>query len=97
MDMKEYERMVNNYLSSTQDYMDKKDDVNSPTHYNQYGIECIDSIEASMTKEEFIGYLKGNVEKYVWRYRYKGQPLKDLRKAEWYLKRLINVVEKEEK
>lgn len=65
------------------------DPVNNPSHYNRKGVEAIDAIEASMTQEEFQGYLKGNVMKYVWRYRYKAKPLEDLKKAEWYLKRLI--------
>jgi hypothetical protein len=69
------------------------DDVNHPPHYNQYGIECIDGIRASMTDLEFRGYLKGNVQKYLWRYNYKSKPLQDLQKAEWYLKRLISEIE----
>ena len=48
-----------------------KDVVNNPEHYNQGKIECIDSIEAMLTKEEFIGYLRGNSHKYRWRFRYK--------------------------
>ena len=32
-----------------------EDVVNKPQHYNQYGIECIDSIRASMSQEAFIG------------------------------------------
>jgi hypothetical protein len=31
--------------------------------------------------------------KYLWRYRYKGTPVEDLQKAEWYLKRLIEVTQ----
>ena len=62
--------------------------VNHPSHYTQGEIECIDAIKASMTHEEFIGYLKGNVIKYVWRYRQKGKPSEDLAKAQWYLTRL---------
>jgi len=65
------------------------DPVNNPSHYNRKGVEAIDAIEASMSLEEFQGYLKGNVMKYIWRYRYKAKPLEDLKKAEWYLKRLI--------
>lgn len=65
-----------------------RDFVNNPPHYNRKGIECIDAIEASMSEEEFKGYLKGNVEKYLWRYTYKGKPKEDIEKAEWYLKRL---------
>jgi|TARA_B100001093_G_scaffold426110_1_gene419894 hypothetical protein len=69
------------------------DMVNNPTHYNAKGVECIDAIEASMSKDEFKGYLKGNVMKYMWRYDYKGKPVEDLKKAEWYLKKLIASVE----
>ena len=64
------------------------DEVNSPSHYNQYGIECIEAIKASMSDDEYLGYLKGNAQKYLWRYRYKGKPVTDLDKAEWYLKKL---------
>lgn len=65
------------------------DPVNKPTHYQAGDIECIDAIKASMSDEQFLGYLKGNVEKYVWRMSYKGKPVEDLRKARWYLDRLI--------
>jgi len=71
------------------------DPVNKPIHYNQGGIECINAIEASMSKEQFAAYCKGNVMKYLWRYEQKNKKNKgqDLRKAEWYLQRLINTVE----
>ena len=67
-----------------------KDNVNSPSHYTQAGIECIDAIEASMTKEEFKGYLKGNIQKYVWRCSHKGH-LEDILKAQWYINKLVEV------
>lgn len=67
----------------------KSDVVNNPSHYNKGGIECIDAIESSMTKEAFLGYLKGNVQKYLYRYESKENPLQDVKKAEWYLKKLI--------
>lgn len=69
--------------------------VEQPKHYNTGEIECIQAIESSMSALEFAGYCKGNVLKYVWRYRYKEKKKEDLKKAEWYLKRLIDVVEKE--
>ena len=47
------------------------------------------AIKESMTEEEFSGYLRGNVLKYVCRYKHKGMPLKDLMKANWYINRLI--------
>ena len=43
----------------------------------------------SLTEEEFSGYLKGNILKYVCRYKHKGMPLKDLMKSQWYLERLM--------
>jgi hypothetical protein len=67
------------------------DNVNSPDHYNhnRLGIECIKAIEASMSADEFFGYLKGNILKYLWRYRYKNGK-EDLQKAHWYLNELMN-------
>ena len=47
-----------------------------------------------MTAEEFTGYLKGNCMKYLWRYKYKGKPVEDLKKCQWYLNKLIASVEK---
>jgi len=67
----------------------KFDDVNYPQHYNEGGIEAIDAIKASMSSLEFKGYLKGNALKYMWRYTYKDKPVEDLRKAKWYLEKLI--------
>ena len=66
--------------------------INNPAHYNQGGIECIDAIEAMLSKEEFIGYLRGNSQKYRWRFRYKNG-IQDLKKAEWYEKRLSKLLE----
>lgn len=65
------------------------DPVQKPSHYNQGGIECIEAIKASMTDTDFRAYLKGNVEKYLWRYEKKQNPKQDLEKAKWYLERLI--------
>ena len=69
-----------------------EDVVNKPKHYNQGDIECIDAIEAMLSHEEFVGYLRGNSLKYRWRFRYKNG-IEDLRKAEWYEKRLLKVLE----
>ena len=66
--------------------------VNSPSHYNSGAIECIDAIEAMLSYEEFVGYLRGNSLKYRWRFRYKNG-IEDLRKAEWYERRLLKVLE----
>jgi len=66
----------------------EKDAVNHPDHYTQGGIECIDAIKASMSYIEYLGYLKGNCQKYIWRYRNKGNMRQDLAKAKWYLEEL---------
>jgi len=70
------------------------DVVNSPPHYKTGGIEAIEGIEASMGPEAFAGYLKGNIMKYMWRYERKGKPIEDLKKARWYLDRLIGLRER---
>ena len=70
----------------------KEDKVNNPSHYGQGQIECIDYIEDFLTKEEFIGYLRGNIAKYLHRWRYKNG-LEDLKKAQWYQNKLIEVVD----
>jgi hypothetical protein len=70
------------------------DVVNSPPHYKTGGIEAIEGIEASMGPEAYAGYLKGNIMKYMWRYERKGKPVEDLKKARWYLGRLIAAQEK---
>jgi len=69
-------------------------EIYRPGHYNSGDIECIDAIEACCTPDQFTGTLRGNVLKYIWRYDKKGSPVADLRKARWYLDRLIlNVFE----
>jgi|TARA_B100001971_G_C17775505_1_gene327075 hypothetical protein len=69
------------------------DIVNSPLHYLKGKKETIDVIQDCMTDDEYHGYLKGNVLKYVSRYKFKGEPLEDLQKAQWYLNKLIKEVE----
>ena len=66
------------------------DPVEKPLHYAAGSVECIDAIEAQMTPEEFRGYLKGNVVKYLWRERKKGGK-ESLKKAKWYLNKLIDL------
>jgi hypothetical protein len=69
---------------------ENNDNVNNPLHYN-IGIETIKYIESWN-----MNYIEGNIIKYVTRYKYKNK-LEDLKKAEWYLKRLIEITEKENK
>ena len=61
--------------------------VDHPSHYNQGKIEVIDAIE-----DWDLNFCEGNVVKYVARSRHKGEALQDLKKAQWYLNRLIESV-----
>ena len=72
------------------------DAVQHPSHYTHGGIECIEAIKASMTADGFCDYCKGNIIKYIWRWRDKGG-VEDLRKASVYLDWLINAADENEK
>ena len=87
----EYMRMKEKQAMEQSDNKELEDMVNHPPHYNKAGIECIDAIKA-MTDDGFEYYLQGNIMKYLWRYRYKNGA-EDLKKAQWYLTELIDVVE----
>lgn len=71
------------------------DMVNSPDHYNHGKVECIEYLKDNMPFEAYTGYLEGNCKKYLHRWRYKKKPLEDLRKANWYLTRLISELDSE--
>ena len=65
------------------------DIVNSPAHYAAGDIQCIDAIEvavADLTGPQAVS--TANAIKYLWRWRAKGG-VTDLRKARWYIDRLI--------
>lgn len=65
------------------------DKVNHPSHYTSGNVECIDAIEsatANLTGIEAV--CTGNAIKYLWRWKQKNG-VEDLRKAKWYISRLI--------
>lgn len=70
--------------------LEGEDLVNSPSHYANSEIECIDAMRAMLTPEQFKGYLRGNAFKYLWRYEKKGG-VESLKKGQWYLNKLIEV------
>ena len=74
--------------------MMEADEINSPVHYNTGSMETINLIREGMSNDEFLGYLKGNVLKYICRYRHKHKenPVKDLMKARWYIEKLISIM-----
>ena len=77
------------YMKMMAEKAEMEEMVNHPKHYNESGIECIDALEA-MLGDGFESYLQGNIAKYLWRYKYKNG-LEDLKKAQWYLNKLIEV------
>ena len=64
--------------------MNAPDMVNHPPHYTKGRIEPIDVIE-----DWGLNYHCGNALKYIARHEHKGEPIRDLEKAIWYLRREI--------
>lgn len=74
------------------DNMAVKDSVNHPSHYQGNGVECIDCIESAVSGlDGFHGFCAGNAIKYIFRFSHKSG-VEDLRKAEWYIDRLIKAI-----
>jgi hypothetical protein len=69
---------------------DSSSDPIDPSHYRQGGIECIEAMKVALGSG-FLGYLRGNAIKYLWRYD-KKNGVEDLKKARWYLDRLVKEV-----
>lgn len=70
--------------------------VNNPSHYTAGNIECIDALDSMISgcKDPIDACLSWQVVKYVWRHNLKSKPLQDLKKAQYYLNRLIDKYEK---
>jgi len=74
--------------------MSDSDIVNHPKHYTQGKIECIDAIESAVSELSGLDAVcTANVIKYVWRWKSKNGST-DLKKAMWYLNKLIENAEK---
>jgi len=68
---------------------EENDVVERPAHYNQGGIECVDAIAAATVELRGLeAVCTANAIKYLWRWKRKNGT-EDLRKARWYLDRLI--------
>jgi hypothetical protein len=68
----------------------EEEPVNQQSHYTRFEIQPL-----HFCKVNNLGYLEGNVIKYVCRYPYKGTPLRDLQKARDYIDHLIDRLEAE--
>lgn len=72
------------------------DIVNHPSHYTQGGIECIDALKAAtVSKTGIEAVCTANAIKYLWRYEEKNG-IEDVKKARWYIDRLIRELEEKE-
>lgn len=79
-------RRDNTGLLDKQEVVDK---VNHPSHYTQGKVECIDAIEsATVHKNGLDAVCTANIIKYIWRCESKNG-LEDLKKARWYLDKMI--------
>ena len=67
---------------------EREDVVLSPSHYTAGGIETIDFIKAKLTPDEFRGFLKGSIIKYLSRANLKGSEEQDYAKASFYSRML---------
>lgn len=72
----------------------KHDDINQPAHYTHGGIETIDIIEHIIQNyPSYMAFSVGNVIKYLDRALYKNHMIEDLKKAQWYLNHVIELIE----
>lgn len=66
------------------------DIINKPEHYHKGGIDVISFIKDKISGEALEGFYQVNVIKYITRYKDKNG-IEDLKKAEFYLKKLIEM------
>ena len=78
------------FIEGVMEARGRTSDPINPSHYRQGGIECIEAMKVALGSG-FLGYLRGNAIKYLWRYD-KKNGVEDLKKARWYLDRLIQEV-----
>lgn len=76
-------------------FNDKPQDAINPSHYKHNGIETIDYMKAVSTEEEFKGHLRLTAIKYISRLGKKDCPKQEIKKAIWYLNKLLEQYEAE--
>lgn len=67
--------------------------IENPVHYHRNGIDVIRFAELQFDVAELKGFYRINVLKYTTRFDKKGSPVEDLRKAQFYLNKLIEMEE----
>ena len=69
------------------------DIIEKPEHYNYGKVECIDVISDVLGKQGLIDYCHGNAMKYIFRAKHKGKFIENIKKAIWYLNRIVEETE----
>ena len=77
------------FVPEAEDKEAQTNNVDKPSHYNNSNIEAIEYIKDSLGLEGFSYHCEGTAKKYLHRFRYKGKPVEDLKKARQYLDWLI--------
>ena len=92
---KNYEIIFGN-AEDTGEEKKSEDMVNHPSHYTSGGVECIDAITSALSSYEdsVDSWLVGQVIKYLWRAPLKGKYEEDIKKAQFYLNRLVEKIDK---
>ena len=92
---KNYEIIFGN-AEDTEEEKKADDMVNHPSHYTFGGVECIDAITSALSsyKDSVDSWLVGQVIKYLWRAPLKGKYEEDIKKAQFYLNRLVEKIDK---
>ena len=92
---KNYEIIFGN-AEDTEEEKKSEDMVNHPSHYTSGGVECIDAITSALSSYEdsVDSWLVGQVIKYLWRAPLKGKYDEDIKKAQFYLNRLVEKIDK---
>ena len=76
-----------------EEVFDEEEQVNSTSHYNKGGIECIDAMfAATVNKPSNEAILVSNAIKYLWRYEAKNG-IEDVKKAQWHINKLVEILD----
>ena len=88
---------VNAFMNQDADKKPAENAVDHPHHYNQGSIECIDALNAMVEgwDNPVAAVLAWQSAKYIWRHPFKGKPVEDIKKAQFYLEQLVNQYERE--
>lgn len=90
-----YERLMsleNSKPNPAADVNKEVDMVDNPEHYTFGGIETVDYLRAKLTKEEFVGWCRGNALKYLSRAGHKDEEIQEYRKAAKYIEWIIDAM-----